>query len=97
MPIARHYEMHATPGKADALAAALKALAGGVTVLPGCLGVELMQDQADADRFIFIETWESVAAHKGAGAQPPKALMAPVMAALARPPVSAYLVCLETA
>lgn len=96
MPIARHYVMQAAEGQADALGDALVALADGVNALPGCLGVDMLRDQADANRFVFIETWESVDAHKGAGAQLPKALMAPVMAALARRPDGAYLDYVKT-
>lgn len=91
MTIARQYVMQAAEGQADALAAALAALADSVRGLPGSLGVELLQDRADVSRFVFIEKWESVEAHVGAGDLLPKTMMAPVMAALGAPPAGACL------
>jgi quinol monooxygenase YgiN len=89
--VARHYVMLAGEGKAEALAAALEALAQAVRALPGCLSVEGLVDVDQAERFIFIERWESLEAHKSAGALLPKALMAPVMASLAQKPEGSYL------
>ncbi len=96
MTVARHYVMQAADGQSNALASALAALADNVIALPGCLGVELLQDQATAGRFIFIEKWESVEAHKNAGKLLTKASMEPVMAALGEPPAAAYLDYLKT-
>lgn len=96
MTIARHYSMQAAEGQADALAAALAALADTVRGLPGSLGVELLQNRTAPTRFIFIEKWGSVEAHAAAGALLPKAIMAPVMAALGEPPAGAYLDYLKT-
>jgi quinol monooxygenase YgiN len=83
--------MQAADGQGEALAAALTALAQEVSALPGCGGVECLVDLSNGDRFVFIERWESVEAHKAAGALLPKAAMAPVMAALADRPVGSYL------
>ncbi len=91
MTVARLYRMTAKPETATALRDALIALAAAVETLPGCHGAELLHDQNDPTLFIFIEKWESVEAHKGAGKQLPKAALAPVMAALAGPPDGAYL------
>jgi len=83
--------MQAADGQGEALAAALTALAQEVGALPGCGGVECLVDLSNSDRFVFIERWESVEAHKAAGALLPKAAMAPVMAALADRPIGSYL------
>ncbi len=96
MTVSRFYIMQAAEGQDEALSAALAALADGVLALPGCEGVDLMQDLADATRFVFIEKWQSVEAHKNAGKLLPKALMAPVMGALQAPPQGSYLACLKT-
>jgi quinol monooxygenase YgiN len=91
MAVVRHYLLRAAEGRSAALSAALLALAQEVRALPGCSGVECLIDTADADRFVFIERWDSVEAHKAAGALLPKAAMAPVMAALADRPTGSYL------
>ncbi len=96
MGVVRHYLMQAVKGQGEVLSAALTALAQHVRALPGCGGVECLVDTADADRFIFIERWDSVEAHKAAGALLPKAIMTPVMSALADRPVGSYLTPLAT-
>ena len=95
--IAKHYVMVAKAGMGDDLRAALVALADAVRRLPGCKGVELLHDLANAERFVFVEKWESVAAHKSAGALLSKEALAPVMAAIAQRPEDAYLEYLEIA
>jgi heme oxygenase (mycobilin-producing) len=95
MTIARHYVMTAAEGKETALREALAVLADVVRALPGSEGVELMRDTAQSGRFIFIEKWTSVEAHKEGGKQVPKDAFSPVMGALAAPPEGAYLDCLK--
>ena len=91
MTIARHYVMQAKAGMEAALDAALRAVAQAVRPLPGCEGVEMLRDLAHEGRFIFIEQWADVEAHKAAGALLDKSLFVPMMAALDGPPESAYL------
>ncbi len=91
MTVARHYIMHAKAGEAAALQSALERLAEGVLALPGCEGVEMLRDIGKEDRFIFIEKWESVDAHKAGGALLPKDLLAPLGSLLDGPPEGAYL------
>ena len=83
--------MTAKSTEGDGLAAALDTLAEAVRSLPGCKGVDLLRDIADADRFMFIEKWQSVEAHKTAGALLSRGALAPVMAALAQSPEAGYL------
>lgn len=94
--IARHYMMNAKAGDGDELRAALAILADAVRPLPGCDGVEALRDIADPDRFVFIERWQTVEAHRSAGALLPKDTLAPVMAVLACRPEGGYLEYLET-
>jgi quinol monooxygenase YgiN len=91
MSVVRHYIMVAAEGKASALEQALRVLLDHVRALPGSEGVELLRDQADSARFVFLERWASVEAHSQAGKQLSKAVMAPVMEALAGRPDGAYL------
>ncbi len=91
MTIARLYEMTAVAGKEDELLASLTALAGLVRQIAECEGVVLMQDTERPTRFLFIESWRSIEAHKAASTQLPKEALKPVMAALAEPPAGRYL------
>jgi quinol monooxygenase YgiN len=96
MTVARHYVMIAAEGKESDLLAALDGLADAVRPLPGCEGVDLMQDGDAPTRFVFIEKWASIGAHKEAGALLPKSALAPVMGALAGPPEGGYLHYIKT-
>jgi quinol monooxygenase YgiN len=96
MTIARHYLMHAAEGRDAELETALGRLADAVRKLPGSEGVELLRDLGNERRFVFIEKWASVEAHKGAGALLAKEDFAPMMAALDGPPEGAYLDYLKT-
>lgn len=91
MAIARHYMMEAQEGKADALLAALTALAEVVGAIPGCEGVTFLQDVDAPHRVVFIEQWTSVEAHKQGGSAIPKDIMSAVMNALAGRPAAAYM------
>jgi quinol monooxygenase YgiN len=90
MTIARVYQMIAADGKDQALLDALIALERVVRPLDGCLGVELLRDSEQKNKFLFIEKWLTVEAHKTAGALLPRASFGPVMQALARPPETSY-------
>ena len=91
MTIARHYVMIAKAGAGDELQSALDKLADAVRPLPGCSGVEMLRDIKNADRFVFIEKWDSVEAHAAAGPQLPKDVLAPMMAALEGRPDGSFL------
>lgn len=96
MSIARLYHMTAPEGAAEALQSALEGLAAQVRPIPGCQGVELLQDVDTPHHFTFIEKWESIEAHKASSAHLSKETLKPVMGALAGPPEGAYLACLLT-
>lgn len=91
MTYVRHYVMRAKPDGADAMTAALTALQSAVVALPGSLGVALMQDQDEPERFVFVERWTDQAAHKAAGASLPGDVMAQVKDALGAPPEGSSL------
>jgi quinol monooxygenase YgiN len=91
MTIARHYIMIAAENQGAALGAALQDLATRVRPIPGCEGVELLHDTENPVRYVFIEKWASVEAHKAASQHLPKDALAPVMATLAGRPEGSYL------
>jgi heme oxygenase (mycobilin-producing) len=91
MTVARLYRMEAALGKSTELEAALTALATVVRSISGCRGVELLRDVGSLEQFVFIEKWESIKAHEAARSQLPKAVLGPMMAALAGAPMGAYL------
>lgn len=91
MTIARHYTMETDEDKMDALLCALTALAELVEAIPGCEGVDLLQDIDAPNRIVFIEKWKSVDAHKQGGSKIPKEIMSAVMSALVGRPAAAYL------
>ena len=91
MGIVRHYVMTAGEGQADTLLAALRALSPAVEAIAGSEGVELLRDADNPQRFVFIERWASVEAHKAALGTLSKDLLGAVMAPLAGPPDGSYL------
>ena len=96
MTVARHYVMHAAEGKDALLEKALDDLAAAVRAVPGCEGVEMLRDCGNERRFVFIEKWSSIDAHKDGAKALDKALFAPMMAALDGLPEGAYLDYLKT-
>ena len=91
MTIARLYRMTAAEGQEEALRAALAELAATVRTQPGSEGVELLRDTDKPGSIVFIEKWESVAAHAACLGSLPREALAPVMAAVAGPPDGAYM------
>lgn len=91
MTIFRYYEMRAREGCEHDLRAALGELAAQVVPLPGCDGADFYRDPGDPALFVFIERWDSIDAHRLAGAMLGKHAFAPVMAALSGPPSGRYL------
>lgn len=89
MSIVRQYVLIAAEGRAEALAQALKALAGAVAGIAGCEGGALLRDQGNPQRFVFQETWESLAVYRAAAAQLPPDLFGAVMREIGGKPESA--------
>ena len=91
MTVARHYVMTAPGGGEAGLEIALGNLAGALKQVPGFKGADLMQDVKQPTRFVFIERWESIEAHRGAGAHLPANATEELQANLAGRPEGAYL------
>ena len=91
MTIARHYVMTAPADRADALEAALGNLAGALKQVPGFEGADILQDTKTPTRFILIEKWESIDAHKAAGQHLPPDALEELQSCLAGRPEGAYL------
>ncbi len=91
MTVVCYYVMHAGENKAGALEIALTTLAGIVRPIAGCEGVQLLRDLGNDRRFVFVEKWLSVEAHKASGAHVPKEAFAPIMGLVESPPDSGYL------
>jgi quinol monooxygenase YgiN len=91
MTVARHYRMNAAEGNGDELVAALQGLAEALKPIAGYQGSDLMRDASEPDRFVFIEKWASVEAHKAGGPHLPKEVLGRLMGLLSGPPEGAYL------
>ena len=91
MPVIRQYVMVAAEGRAEELLKALRALGIAVEALSGCEGTELLRDIDKRERFVFVEHWISVEAHKGGAGGLSKELIGAVMAPLAAPLEGSYL------
>jgi heme oxygenase (mycobilin-producing) len=91
MTIARHYSMHAKEGQSATLETELRKLADLVRPVPGNVGVEVLRDLGNEQRFFLIEKWETVEAHKGAGKHIPREALGGLVATLDGPMDGAYL------
>ena len=91
MSVIRHYIMTAAEGRADDLAKGLATLGDALKQVAGFEGAQLLHDQDDANRFYFLERWETVDAHKSALKSLPKEAMGGWTSALGAPPEGRYL------
>lgn len=96
MTVARCYVMRAKEGQDSAMTKALEGAADLVRKVPGSEGVEVLRDAEDGRRFMFIEKWTSIEAHKAAPGHLPKGALDAVMAAIDGKPEGAYLDYLKT-
>ncbi len=91
MTVARVYYMYAKDGMADELEAGLCKLVDLVMDnLEGCRGVEVRRDKETEGRFMFVEHWDSIEAHKAGAAAFGKLNIGSIMGALDRPPEGYY-------
>ena len=91
MPITRINTFRAHAGQEAALRDALLSLLPGIGAAAGCVSVRLLHDAQDATRFVVLEVWESVDAHRASlqGFDPDE--FAHVMKLFAEPPSGEYL------
>lgn len=87
----KHYVLRATEGAVSALRAELGHLSQRIAERDGVVGVDLLQDEADANRFIFIERWQSAAVYAEGSQLLDKAVFKAVFAHLGAPPEVATL------
>lgn len=85
MAIVHSYDMTARDGQEAALGEALTALAEATKTIAGSQGAMVLHDRKEAQRFLFLEFWDSPESRKAAGAQLPKDVMARIMAAAGGP------------
>lgn len=95
MSFVKHYVMTSRPDGAEDLQQALNELRNAVEQFPGSLGVDLLQDLDQPERFVFIERWDDQASHASAGKQLPGEIMSAIKAALGSAPQSMGLALLE--
>lgn len=81
------YDMVALSGQSFALSNALDRLASAIRGLSGCAGVTLLQDNADEQRFLFIEHWPSREVYQQASRQLPASAFSPIKTFLAQSPI----------
>ncbi len=86
--IVRTYAMVAAEGRAGDLETALLNLSDKVRPMPGAVRLDVLHDQKLTGHFLFVETWKSADAAAAAGKALGREAFAPVMAALAAPPVT---------
>ncbi|MCB2080488.1 MAG: antibiotic biosynthesis monooxygenase [Novosphingobium sp.] len=89
MAMVHSYTMTAREGSADALEAALGALAEAVKGIAGSQGATVLRDRKAPLTFLFLEYWDSDESRKAAGSQLPKDVMGAIMGALGGPIVMA--------
>ncbi|MDR2856845.1 MAG: antibiotic biosynthesis monooxygenase [Novosphingobium sp.] len=85
MALVHSYQMIARTGSEAGLALALESLAAAVKGIAGSQGAMVLQDRKEAQKFLFLEFWDSEDSRKAAGPQLPKDVMAAIMAALGGP------------
>lgn len=90
MNIARMSEFQAKAGKEAALRDFLRSLLPLIRSAPGCLSCELFQNQADPAKYVIVEMWESVEAHKASVKNIPPELLEQVIPLLDGSPSGQY-------
>jgi quinol monooxygenase YgiN len=90
MTVTRLYTMVAKDGEAGALASALDTLAANTRPLAGCEGVEVLNDDAEANRLVLIERWDSKASHEAGAATRAPSVVEDIVALLAQPVDGSY-------
>jgi quinol monooxygenase YgiN len=90
MSITRINHFSAAQNKGAELQAFLRGVVLVVQQQPGCEGCRLLVDAQNADRFVVVEDWASVAHHQAAARAIPPEEIAKVMPLLSAPPSGGY-------
>lgn len=88
--IIRINEFRAKAEKVDALKAFLTGLVPQMLELKGCQACQLLVSHQDAQRFVVLETWDSIEAHQAAVQDIPPDSFAEVMSLLDGMPKGEY-------
>lgn len=90
MSVTRLNEFQAKPGQESALRDFLSALVPTIGRASGCRSCQLLAAMSTPGRFVVLEVWDSVEAHKQAANAIPASEIQRVMAMLAAPPKGEY-------
>ena len=90
MSITRIGETQAKPELTEALRDFLVSIIPMIKSSKGCESVQLYQSQDDPTRFIMIEVWDSVEAHRASVKNIPSEMLADIRPLLASPPSGSY-------
>ncbi len=90
MSITRISEFQAKDGQAQGLREFLNSIVPTIEASEGCLSCRLLQDQDDERRFVVIELWDSIEAHKASVKEIPPEQLEQIMQLLASPPQGRY-------
>jgi quinol monooxygenase YgiN len=77
--------------KQDQLRTFLQGIVPGIVASPGCQSCQVLRNPDRPERFVVVEVWTDVDAHKASVKQIPPASIAAVMPLLAGPPTGEYL------
>jgi quinol monooxygenase YgiN len=90
MSVARVGEFRAADGQGDALAAFLASIRTIILDAEGAISCEVLRDQADPNRFLVIERWQTAEAHQASVKNIPPDLFKQAMALFAATPKGSY-------
>lgn len=89
-------EMRAKPGQEGALEAFIyRVIVPSLRTADGCRAVDVWQDAGDPTRFLIVEHWDSVAAHRASVGEIDPDDIKEVMGLLADSPRGQYYVALS--
>lgn len=90
MSVTRINEFQAKTGKTEGLRESLNSIIPMIQSSEGCESCRLLQSQNDPRKFVIIEIWASVEAHKASAKNIPFEKVDQVLQLLAGPPAGAY-------
>jgi heme oxygenase (mycobilin-producing) len=80
------YDLTALDGQAEALVELLRNLGTVIAPLPGCAGVQVLRDDGEPTRFLFVERWSSARDYEEGSSRLPPTLFAQLKPLLADRP-----------
>jgi quinol monooxygenase YgiN len=90
MAIVRINEFRALDGRAEELHGLLARALPAIESSAGCRSARLLRSADDAARFVVIEEWDSVAAHRDSLRSIPPEALADALQLLSEPPAGRY-------